>query len=331
MRQPYRVFIILIVVLAVAPARSALAQQPDSKCAQVKFSEPLTGASLYRLKSVEGQAVYGAVGERGEFQGANGLCVALFNSKSKRLIAGILTDNGGQFKFAEVAPDKYVLIVSVSELHNIVVPMEVASGTRAASFKHWELMLHLRSKEDRKKSFVTPITQSALRAELLKLYREDQAVRDQIIQRGSDQVDKSIDARRMVLDAGSTVRMKAIVKRHGWPGPDLVGADGANAAFILLQHSQDLAFQQAMLPLVRRSYVQGKLTGWNYALLVDRLLIRQGKRQRYGMSLEPWTGNEPIVAPIEDEANVDKRRAKIGLPPLRDYLEQMKQIYFPQH
>jgi hypothetical protein len=48
------------------------------------------------------------------------------------------------------------------------------------------------------------------------------------------------------------------------------------------------------------------------------------------MSLENWVGQGPVLYPIEDEANVDKRRAKIGLTPLREYLESMKQLYFPK-
>jgi hypothetical protein len=124
--------------------------------------------------------------------------------------------------------------------------------------------------------------------------------------------------------------MKEIVKRYGWPGPELVGQDGAYDAFLLLQHSPDLAFQTAMLPLVRKSYENGKLSAWNYALLVDRVRVRAGRLQVYGMSLNHWAGQEPILDPIEDEANVDKRRAKIGLSPLRDYLEFMRRMYFPQ-
>jgi hypothetical protein len=123
--------------------------------------------------------------------------------------------------------------------------------------------------------------------------------------------------------------MKEIVKRYGWPGPELVGSDGADAAFLLVQHSPELALQQAMLSRVRRSYESGNLSAWNYALLLDRVLTREGKPQVYGMALDHWAGKEPVLYPIVDEANVDQRRAKIGLPPLREYLEFLKRLYFP--
>jgi hypothetical protein len=35
------------------------------------------------------------------------------------------------------------------------------------------------------------------------------------------------------------------------------------------------------------------------------------------------------LQPIEDEANVDRRRAEIGLIPLSEYIKFLKQFYFP--
>jgi hypothetical protein len=41
-------------------------------------------------------------------------------------------------------------------------------------------------------------------------------------------------------------------------------------------------------------------------------------------------GSQPILEPIEDEANVDKRRAEVGLSTLAEYRELLKRIYFPK-
>ena len=329
MRPEIHTAIISVVVIAASSASGVFAQQPPGKCDQVRYSERLTGEHRYRLKSIEGQVVYGEVAERGEFQPASGVCVNLFNRTTKRPSASVATNSDGQFQFTFLGPGKYLLMVSLSALHEIVIPVEVDGRPRAKAFKPWGLLLHLRSKDDRKKSFVTPITQLGLREELLKMVRKDQAVRNEMIKNGSDRPDQALEKRMAVIDAHGTARIKEIVKRYGWPGPELVGRDGADAAFLIVQHSPDLAFQQAMLPLVRRSYEKGKLTSWNYALLQDRVLVRGGKPQLYGMSVNHWERKEPVLDPIQDEVNVDKRRARIGLPPLREYLEFMKRLYFP--
>jgi len=88
-----------------------------------------------------------------------------------------------------------------------------------------------------------------------------------------------------------------------------------------------------MLPLVRREYLAGRLSGNNYALLLDRVLVGAGKPQIYGTQPKPfeyWNGKEPVFYPIKDEANVDKRRAKLHLPPLSEYCEFLRKFYFPQ-
>ena len=144
--------------------------------------------------------------------------------------------------------------------------------------------------------------------------------------------DKATLARMKVIDIENTERVRAIVRQYGWPSPELVGRDGAEAALTLVQHA-DLAFQKEMLPLVDKAYRSGGLSGPSYALLLDRVLVGEGKPQVYGTQAKhvvEWKGHEPVLQPIEDEANVDKRRADVGLPPLSEYREMLKQMYFPQ-
>src|SRR5688572_19599729 len=46
-------------------------------------------------------------------------------------------------------------------------------------------------------------------------------------------------------DTARTARMKEILEKHGWPTFDLVGEDGEDAAWAIVQHSdQDPAFQR---------------------------------------------------------------------------------------
>src|ERR1700752_5198900 len=113
--------------------------------------------------------------------------------------------------------------------------------------------------------------------------------------------------RIQAIDTANTEWMRAIVKRYGWPTPNLVGRDGAEAAFFIVQHAE-LAFQKEMLPLVEKAYRNSELHGQSYALLLDRVRVGEGKTQIYGIQAKPfdkWKGQEPEFEPIEDEANVD--------------------------
>jgi hypothetical protein len=330
MKREIHIFVISALVTIAHGQERAFAQQPKDGCSQIKYSEPRNNTNRYRLDRIEGQAVYGAASEKGEFFSASGLCVALFSKRGKQLVATVATDNQGQFQFTSVAPGDYVLIASLSALHEIIIPFELINIAAARPVKPRRLLLRMRSKEDRRKSFVTLVTEPALREELLKRAEQDQAIRNDLIKSGMDHPDKAIEARMAVIDSDNMARMKEIVKKYGWPGPELVGRDGADAAFLIVQHAPAFAFQKDMLRFVRAAFRDGKLSAWNYALLLDRVLVREGKPQVYGMSVNHWNGREPALDPIEDEANVNKRRASIGLPPLSEYLEFMKKMYFPQ-
>jgi hypothetical protein len=177
-----------------------------------------------------------------------------------------------------------------------------------------------------------PVKEPALRSELLRRVEQDQAIRNELISKGVKTPDKAILARMQAIDTANTERMRAIVRQYSWPSPELVGRDGAEAAFLLVQHA-DHAFQKEMLPLVEKAYRSGGLSGQSYALLLDRVRVGEGKPQVYGTQakrFEEWQGQEPALEPIEDEANVDKRRAEVGLSPLSEYRELLKRIYFPQ-
>jgi hypothetical protein len=84
------------------------------------------------------------------------------------------------------------------------------------------------------------VADASLRLELLKRVQTDRAIRWELIAKG---ISDEISARMRAIDEDNTTRMKAIVQQYGWPGPELVGKDGSQAAFTLVQHA-DLAFQK---------------------------------------------------------------------------------------
>lgn len=170
----------------------------------------------------------------------------------------------------------------------------------------------------------------ALREELLRMLREDQAIRNQAIEAGfaAGTAPDSVMRRFMAVDSANLVRIRAIVARHGWPAAERVGSDGVGALFTLVQHADgDPAFQRAMLPHVLAAYRRGDgITGQNVALLTDRVLAGQGLPQRYGTQVA-FVDGRTVVKPMEDPENVDQRRREMGLPPMAEYLEILAEVY----
>ena len=122
------------------------------------------------------------------------------------------------------------------------------------------------------------------------------------------------------VDAANTRWLAEQVARRGWLGRTTVGEDGADAAFVLVQHADaDTAFQARVLPLLARAYHAREATGQQLALLTDRVATARAQPQVYGTQVMLVAGRA-VLMPIGDSAGVDARRAAVGLPPLRDYL-----------
>lgn len=167
------------------------------------------------------------------------------------------------------------------------------------------------------------LKEPALRREILALVAEDQAARNAWIAAGVETEHPELAKRVAEIDAKSTARMKEIVATHGWPGTSLVGADGANGAWLLVQHAdRDRAFQRQCLPLLEAAMKAGEVRPQDYAYLYDRVAVADDKPQRYGTQ---FRDGEPF--PIEDEAHVDERRKAVGLGTLAEYREQIRQMY----
>lgn len=168
-----------------------------------------------------------------------------------------------------------------------------------------------------------------IRLELLRFQQADQEIRRQQIHHPVSP-DSEIESAMQNLDSANSDRLKAIVREIGWPTAASVGDDGAQAAFVILQHSPELAFQKSMLPHIRHETINRRLPIECYALLQDRILVRERKPQIYGSQAKPvteWKDGIPVLEPIEDEANVDKRRAELGLDPLTFYLQNLRDQY----
>lgn len=164
------------------------------------------------------------------------------------------------------------------------------------------------------------------------IYTEDQKYRQMIddIEKKygfeSDEMNKLWNTIRQ-KDSINLIKVTTILDKFGWLGADVVGSQGNSTLFLVIQHS-DQKTQEKYLPMMREAVKNGKASASSLALLEDRVALGQGKKQIYGSQIhrDQQTGHY-FVAPIEDEKNVNKRRAAVGLEPLEDYVKHWNIIY----
>ena len=128
-------------------------------------------------------------------------------------------------------------------------------------------------------------------------------------------------------DSSDLQYVSNIIDKYGWISYDTIGFKANQALFLVIQHS-DSATQEKYLPILREAVKENKAFGHQLALLEDRVLIKKGKKQLYGSQIQcDSTGNNCWILPIEDERNVDKRRANLGLQPLAEYVMTWNIVY----
>ena len=174
-----------------------------------------------------------------------------------------------------------------------------------------------------------PPWDDALKTELLSRLAADQAARDRLVaaMNAGSAPDTGLFMEMRAIDSSNASWLQVAVARHGWPERDAIGNDGARAAFLLVQHADhDTAFQAAMLPALEAAFRRGQADGPSVALLTDRLAVARGEPQIFGSQTTMRDGRF-VFTPIADSAGVDARRAKMGLPPLSDYLRVLDSVY----
>jgi hypothetical protein len=188
---------------------------------------------------------------------------------------------------------------------------------------------------------VEPLRQPELRRELLKRREVDQGARRAYLhylnkvganadESRASQADRDAFRRTaeaaQAIDRENTAWLKQVVAEHGWPTRSMVGDDGSNAAWLLVQHADaDPAFQRECLDLMTRLSAEEVLP-MNVAYLTDRVLLAEGKKQVYGTQFAEIEGKQQ-PRPLEDPEHVDERRAEVGLPSLEEYTRLIEQTH----
>lgn len=124
--------------------------------------------------------------------------------------------------------------------------------------------------------------------------------------------------------------LDSIIAVKGWPKNSRVGYSAASVAFLIIQHST-LEKREEYLPTVKKLCEENEADWSSYALMYDRIQIELNKPQLYGSQIKYNEETKQYeLYPIEDEKNVDKRRAALGMQPLADYVSQWGIKYQPK-
>jgi hypothetical protein len=134
-----------------------------------------------------------------------------------------------------------------------------------------------------------------------------------------------------------TARLRAIVSEHGWPGRSMVGEDGADAAWLLLQHVNSRVttirsaagdeFCRSCVVLLREAVAKGEAHPRHLAAIADSLRLGNDEAPEFASLPDQYELDDQGRAVFRWDVDVpalDQRRAAIGLPPLAADLAQRR-------
>ena len=155
----------------------------------------------------------------------------------------------------------------------------------------------------------------SLRRDLLEMASLDRVTRAELAASG-DLFDTGYEPRMARVHARNAQRLRRVIESVGWPGTDLVGPDGAEAAWLILQHAiAEPDLLRSASPLLETAAREGRADPAHAAMLEDRIRFFEGRPQRYGTQLD-WDA-EGNLSPGEcgGPASAGRAPTRRGPPP----------------
>ncbi len=127
---------------------------------------------------------------------------------------------------------------------------------------------------------------------------------------------KSILKTMIINDSLNLIIVEAIIDKYGWLSRNEVGFEESSALWLVIQHS-NLKVQEKYFPVMKEAVKNGRADKMQLAMLEDRILMNQGKKQLYGTQYRlNEISKQMELWEIEDPINLNKRREAVGLSPM---------------
>lgn len=183
----------------------------------------------------------------------------------------------------------------------------------------WEALLDMARSNRQAKE---PVRNQELLYKLDSVYILDQRGR-RMLEQGELASSGVITLKRNVAvsDSLNVITVRGILDHGGWPAKEAVGSDGLRTLFLVIQHA-DYYTQKRYFSMIEEAAKRKELPAQFPALLLDRILMEEGKPQVYGSQvIQHRRTRKYMVYNLSDPRNVDKRRLAVGMLPMAEYLK----------
>jgi hypothetical protein len=161
--------------------------------------------------------------------------------------------------------------------------------------------------------------------ELVSMMELDQGTLSELARRGEIGPHQPYHPVLREIHENNARALAEIIEEIGWPTISKVGAQAAEAAWNIVQHSvSDTGFMSDCADLLEVAVSNQDAEGWQLAFLKDRLQTMSGEEQIYGTQFDEDAEGWPIPFPIRDPDGVNERRLALGLNSIEERTSEMR-------
>lgn len=167
---------------------------------------------------------------------------------------------------------------------------------------------------------------------LEKVGEADQSVRQWALNMSSLSPEEiaTYSTKMVETDSLNRVAVANILDNDGWP--DGLSDKANKAIWLVIVHS-DIDFQEKYLPYIESKANEGIVDKAEFATLHDKMMTHKGLPQRYGTQVnmdilivgDTEESKTVSLWPVEDMEHLDSLRASVGLQPIDEYLETVRE------
>lgn len=128
------------------------------------------------------------------------------------------------------------------------------------------------------------------------------------------------------IHVSNSKQLDQIINEFGYPTKSRAGKVAATAAWTIVMHSiSNPPFMKKVLALLQSPPYKDEVDPKDLAYLEDRIRVFEGKFQIYGTQFD-WDENDLLSpCPIENLERIYELREKIGLLPIEEQTEMMRE------
>jgi len=161
-----------------------------------------------------------------------------------------------------------------------------------------------------------------LKKRLVEMVDEENHLKTELANDGS--LYEGYPQRIRELHLNQANELEKIIETYGWPKISLVGKEGADAAWLILQHSISRPdFMKKCFSIFESAVKEDEASIEHLACLTDGIRYFSREPQVYGSYFDWNEKGEFCPWDIEDPEDVDKKRRKMGLNTLEERIKEM--------